>query len=202
MKEVFKYGYKEIDYLKNKDKKLAAVIDRIGIIEREVIPDLFAALVHSVVGQQISSRAAVSVWKKMNERLGSINPETIMAASAEDIQSCGISMRKALYIKGIREAVRQERLNIEEFPKLSDEEIINRLSALKGIGVWTAEMLLIFSLQRPDVVSRGDLGIQRGMKILYGHKDLDKARFERYRKRYSPYGSVASLYLWELAGGR
>ena len=138
----------------------------------------------------------------MNERLGSINPETIMAASAEDIQSCGISMRKALYIKGIGEAVRQERLNIEEFPKLSDEEIINRLSALKGIGVWTAEMLLIFSLQRPDVVSRGDLGIQRGMKILYGHKDLDKARFERYRKRYSPYGSVASLYLWELAGGR
>jgi len=79
--------------------------------------------------------------------------------------------------------------------------VIARLSALRGIGVWTAEMILIFSLQRPDVVSWGDLGIRRGMMTLYGRDDLDRAAFDRYRARYSPFGSVASLYLWRVAAG-
>ena len=108
-------------------------------------------------------------------------------------------MRKAGYIKGIGEAVMQGQLKIDELPGLSDAEIIKRLSALHGVGVWTAEMLLIFSMQRPDVVSWGDLAIRRGMMNLYGLQALDKAEFARYRQRYSPYGSVASLYLWRLA---
>jgi len=82
---------------------------------------------------------------------------------------------------------------------LSDEEVIKQLSLLNGVGIWTAEMLLIFSLQRPDVVSYGDLGIRKGMMKLYGLESLTKKQFESYREHYSPYGSVASLYLWELS---
>ena len=88
---------------------------------------------------------------------------------------------------------------LDDFPSLPDAEIISRLSALDGVGVWTAEMLLIFSLQRPDVVSWGDLAIRRGMMALYGLNSLTRTQFDNYRKRYSPYGSVASLYLWALA---
>ena len=88
--------------------------------------------------------------------------------------------------------------NIVEKP---DEEVILELSALKGIGVWTAEMLLLFCLQRPNVFSYGDLAILRGMRMVYRHKEIDRARFERYRKRFSPYCSIASLYFWAVSGG-
>ena len=84
---------------------------------------------------------------------------------------------------------------------LPDQEVIRVLSALPGIGVWTAQMLLIFCLQRPDVVSFGDLGIRRGMRMLYRHREIDRERFARYARRCSPYGTVASLYLWAIAGG-
>ena len=84
---------------------------------------------------------------------------------------------------------------------MSDAEVCRELTKLKGVGPWTAEMMLIFSLQRPDVVSYGDLAIQRGMRMLYRHRQLTPELFERYRRRYSPYGTVASLYLWATAGG-
>jgi len=197
--EFFRYGVTEIAYLKRRDKRLGIAIERIGLIQREIITDLFAALVHSIVGQQISAKAAVTVWKRLQEYFCEITPQKIAAATAAEIQQCGVSMRKASYIKGIGEAVVKGELNIGEFPQLTDGEIIERLSALNGIGVWTAEMLLIFSLERPDVVSWGDLAIRRGIMRLYGLKKLDKAAFERYKKRYSPYGSVASLYLWAVA---
>ena len=169
------------------------------MIERRVIPDLFTALVHSIVSQQISSKAAETVWNRMRERLGAITPETIGNAAAEDIQKFGLSMRKANYIKGISEAAIRGRLKLTELKELSDSKIIEHLSSLNGIGVWTAEMLLVFSMERPDVVSWGDLAIRRGMMRLYGLETLSKEQFERYRKRYSPYGSVASLYLWALS---
>lgn len=197
--EIFKYGQPELEYLKEKDKKLAAAIERIGMIEREIIPDLFTALVNSIVGQQISSKAAATVWNRLQAALGEITPESICEASAETIQKCGLSMRKAGYIKGIGEAVMQGTLDLPELYRLEDCEIIKRLSSLNGIGKWTAEMLLIFSMQRSDVVSWGDLAIQRGMMNLYGLKTLTKDQFERYVKRYSPYGTVASLYLWALS---
>ena len=195
----FSYGYTELDYLKKQDEQLGAAINRIGFIEREIIPDLFTALVHSIVGQQISAKAAVTVWNRLQQVCGTITPQSIAEIAVTDIKQCGTSMRKAGYIKGIGEAVMQGQLKIDELPGLSDAEIIKRLSALHGVGVWTAEMLLIFSMQRPDVVSWGDLAIRRGMMNLYGLQALDKAEFARYRQRYSPYGSVASLYLWRLA---
>ena len=196
---IFNYGSTEIEHLKKKDKKLAMAIDSIGPIEREVMPDLFTALIHSIVGQQIATKAAATVWGRLQLQCGKITPRSIACADAVEIQQCGLSMRKTLYIKGVGEAALQSELNIHEFPALSDNEIIERLSALNGVGVWTAEMLLIFSLERPDVVSWGDLAIRRGMMSLYGLNKLTRTQFDRYRKRYSPYGSVASLYLWALA---
>lgn len=197
--EIFGYSQVELEYLKKKDKKLGAAIERIGMIEREVIPNLFSALVNSIVGQQISSKAATTVWNRVQECLGVITAESIVGATIESIQQCGLSTRKAGYIKGIGEAVMEGRLKLSELHDLSDNEIIEKLSSLNGIGKWTAEMLLIFSMERPNVVSWGDLAIQRGMMNLYGLKVLTKEQFAKYVKRYSPYGSVASLYLWELS---
>jgi DNA-3-methyladenine glycosylase II len=102
-------------------------------------------------------------------------------------------------IKGIGDAVVYGEIDFSRFAEMQDDEIVRELSSLNGVGVWTAEMFLIFALCRPDVVSWGDLAIRRGMMNLYGLKGLTKDRFERHRKRYSPYGSVASLYLWALS---
>lgn len=197
--KIFEYGEKEIEYLKKKDKKLSEAIDRIGKIERRVIPDLFEALVSSIVSQQISNKAAVTVWKRFIDLIGEVRPETIIAEDVNNIQKCGMSFRKASYIKNIAESVYSGVLNIDQLKHMSDQEVINKLISLNGIGVWTAEMLMIFSMERPDIVSWGDLAIKRGICRLYNHKELTKTQFERYKKRYSPYGSVASLYLWALS---
>ena len=197
--QVFKYGQKEIEFLKKRDKKLGEAIDRIGIIERKIIPDCFPALISSIVSQQISSKAAETIWNRLCRLLGEITPESISKTDLSEIQSCGMSVRKAGYIKGIADAAISGTVDFNTLHTLSDDEIIKKLSSLNGVGVWTAEMLLIFSLCRPDVVSYKDLAICRGMMNLYGHKELSKERFETYRKRYSPYGSVASLYLWALS---
>ena len=195
----FEYGPKEIDHLKKKDKKLGAAIDQIGFIKRETKPDVFWAIVDSIISQQISSKAADTVLDRLCKLIGDITPDNIAAAEMNRIQQCGMTMKKAGYIKNLAEAVLTHSLNLDELRVLPDAEVIKKLVGLDGIGVWTAEMLLLFSLCRPDVVSFGDLAIRRGMMNLYGLKDLPKAKFEYYKKRYSPYGSVASLYLWKLA---
>jgi len=193
---IFDYGQTEIDYLKRKDKKLGAAIDKIGIIQREITPDPFTALVSSVVSQQISKKAAETVWNRLCVLIKDITPESMAQVELSDIKACGMSERKASYIKGIADAALSGTVDFKKLHTLPDEEIILQLSSLHGVGVWTAEMLLIFSLNRPDVLSFKDLAICRGMMNIYGLKELPKERFERYRKRYSPYGSVASLYLW------
>lgn len=197
--QIFEYGQKEIEYLKRKDKKLAAAIDQIGIIEREITPDPFAALVSSVVSQQISKKAAQTVWSRLDTLLGEVSAENIVQRNLSEIQGCGMSERKAGYIKGIADAAISGKVDFNALHTLTDEQIIKKLSSLHGVGEWTAEMLLIFSLCRPDVVSYKDLAICRGIMNLYGLKELPKEKFERYKKRYSPYGSVASLYLWALS---
>lgn len=197
----FQYGQAEIDYLTRRDRKLGRAIGRIGMIERPVMPDLFKALVHSIVAQQISRKAADTVCAKLAERLSDVTPPNVAATPVSDIQKCGLSMRKARYIQGIGEATMSGRLDVLKLREMRDEEVIEKLSSFPGIGVWTAEMLLIFSLCRPDVVSWGDLAIRRGMMNLYGLNSLSKTQFDRFRKRYSPCGSVASLYLWALSVG-
>lgn len=199
---IFEYDQSSIEYLQKKDKKLGAAIERIGRVERQVIPDLFTALVHSIVGQQISKQAAATVWNRVQEYFGEITPARVAIASSEEIQQLGMSLRKATYIKGVAEAALEGSLDLDRLNSLPDGEIIERLSSLHGVGVWTAEMMLIFSLQRPDVVSWGDHAIRKGMMNLYGLTELTREQFDKHRKRYSPYGTVASLYLWEIAGGR
>lgn len=196
---IIEYGQAEIDYLRSRDKKMGSAIDRLGMIERKVTPDLFLALIHGIVSQQISSKAADTVWGRLCDMLGQITPETVSMADVSDVQGCGLSMRKAGYIKGVGDAVTSGEIDIDGLGSLGDEEIIRQLSSLRGVGVWTAEMLLIFSLRRPDIVSWGDLAIRRGMMNLYGLKTLTQDQFARYRGRYSPHGSVASLYLWALS---
>ena len=201
MEEYFNYGNKEIEYLRGRDKRLGEVIDRIGPIRRRVVPDLFAALVHSIVGQQISTKAQESIWRKVVGKFGEITPDNILAVTADELQAVGISYRKVEYIRSVAEKIRTGEFDITALTTMSDAEVCERLASLRGIGVWSAEMLMLFSMQRPDVLSFGDLAIHRGLRMVYHHRRIDRRLFEKYRRRFSPYGSVASLYLWAVAGG-
>ena len=201
MDTYFQYGEKEIEHLKRADKRLATVIDQIGMIKRTVIPDLFTALVHSIVGQQISTKAHQTVWERMKTELTEISPATVDKLTLEHIQQFGISFRKASYIQSVTRKIVTGEFDLDSLHAMSDEEVSKRLSEQDGIGVWTAEMLMIFSMQRPNVLSYGDLAIHRGLRMVYHHRVIDKTTFEKYRKRYTPYASVAGLYLWAVAGG-
>ena len=197
----FEYGENEITYLRNKDKKLSEVIDQIGMIEREVDTDLFSAVVHHIIGQQISTKAQATIWQRMKETLGEVNAVTILSADISKLQSLGMTFRKAEYITDFARKVHEGVFDLETVAQMSDEAAIKELASLKGIGVWTAEMILLFCLQRPDIFSYDDLAIQRGLRMVYHHRQVGRELFEKYRRRYSPYGSVASLYLWAVAGG-
>ena len=197
----FQYGEKEINYLKRKDKKLAWAIEQIGHIERRLDADLFASVVRHIVGQQISSKAQATVWARLEERLSVVTPASVHAASAEELQSLGMSLRKAEYIKDFASKVVSGEFALQAVEQLSDEEAIAALSSLKGIGRWTAEMILLFCLQRSDILSYDDLAIQRGLRMLYHHRKITRELFNKYQKRYSPYGSTAALYLWAISGG-
>lgn len=197
----FPYGETEIGYLKRRDKRLAEVIDRIGPIRRAVDTDLFSAVVHHIVGQQISTKAQESIWQRMRDALGTMDAAALLACGRERLQAFGITFRKADYILDFAERVQSGAFDLAAIAAMDDAEAIEALSALKGVGVWTAEMLLLFCLQRPNIFSYGDLAILRGIRMVYHHKEVTKERFERYRKRFSPYCSVASLYFWAVAGG-
>lgn len=197
----FQYGEKEIEYLKSKDKKLAEVIDKLGHLYRPVNHDLFSSIVYSIIGQQISTKAQLTIWNRMINEMGKINSETLISAGKEKIQSFGMTFKKADYILKFAEKVQCKDIDLDSFSNKSDEEIIKELTSLDGIGVWTVEMILLHCLERPNILSYGDLAIIKGMKMVYHHKEIDKKRFERYRKRFSPYGSVASIYFWAVAGG-
>lgn len=197
----FEYGEKEISYLKSKDAKLSEVIDTLGFVEREIDTDLFSAVVHHIIGQQISTKAQATIWQRMQDALGQVNAETILSAGVSNLQALGISFRKAEYITDFARKVHTGEFDIEAVSQMSDTDAISALSSLKGIGVWTAEMILLFCMQRPDIFSYDDLAIQRGLRMVYHHRRIDRKLFEKYRRRFSPYCSVASLYLWAVSGG-
>lgn len=201
MSVYFAYGEAELDYLRKKDKRLAAVIDRVGHIDRAVDPDLFSSVIHHIIGQQISTKAQATIWQRMQDALGEVNAETVLAAGVPRLQSLGMTFRKAEYITDFAGKIHTGVFDLDTVEHMSDEDAIRELSALKGIGVWTAEMILLFCMQRPDIFSYDDLAIQRGLRMVYHHRSIDRKLFEKYRRRFSPYGSVASLYLWAVAGG-
>lgn len=199
MKRYFEYGETEMTYLQERDPQLGKVIQRIGIIRREITPEPFIALISSIIGQQISNKAAETVWNRFVHRVEEVTPARIAATPVEAIQACGMSNRKASYIKGIAEAEVSRKVIFEELHTLPDAEIIRQLTSLRGVGVWTAEMLLIFSLCRPNILSFNDLAIRRGLMTLYRLKTLTREQWKVYYERYTPYASVASFYLWEIA---
>lgn len=197
----FTYGAAEVAHLKRKDARLGEAIDMIGPIKRSVDPDLFSALVVSIIGQQISTKAQATIAGRMRADLGAITPSAVHNLSAQQVQQYGVSHRKASYIKQIAAQVATGAFNLNALYDMQDMQVAHALSSLHGVGGWTAEMLLLFSMQRPNILSFGDLAIQRGMRMLYHHRRITPELFETYRRRYAPYASVASLYLWEIAGG-
>ena len=197
----FRYGEKEIEYLKSRDRRLGEVIDRIGHVYRERDPDLFSSVAHQIIGQQISTKALGTIWARMRDRLGEVTPKKVAEADIETLRSFGMSFRKASYIKEFAFKVMDGEFPLEKIESLSDEEAIERLRSIRGIGTWTAEMILLFCLERPNVFSYDDLALQRGLRMVFHHRKIDRRLFEKYRRKFSPCCSVASLYLWEVAGG-
>lgn len=200
-KMYFKYDEQALLYLKSKDQTLGEVIDKIGHIDRGVDTDLFSSVVHHIIGQQISTKAQATIWQRISENLGVLNADSIIAAGVEKLQSFGMTFRKAEYITDFAVKIKNGTFDLEGIWHKSDEEAIAALRSLKGIGVWTAEMILLFCMQRQNIFSFDDLAIQRGLRMVYHHRNIDRKLFEKYRRRFSPYCSVASLYLWAVAGG-
>ena len=196
----FPYGETEIEYLRARDGRLGEVIDRIGRVDRAVDTDLFSSVVRHIIGQQISTKAQQTVWRRLRAALGEVTPETVRGAEAEDLRALGMSLRKAERIRDFSDRVARGEFDLAAVARMPDAEAIAALTSLRGVGVWTAEMILLFCLRRPDVFSFGDLGIRRGLRMLC-RREIDRALFEEYRRRFSPYGSVASLYLWAVSGG-
>ena len=203
-----KYGEREVRHLSTVCPELGTVIDRLGFLERPVEPDLFTALTSSIVAQQITGKVAEAIWGRLvkaaeakmpagtNEQ--AVSSEVFSLLSTEELRACGLSQRKAEYISGIASAAVDGSLDFESLRTLSDTEFIRELVKLRGVGEWTAEMMLIFSLERPDVLSWGDFAIKKGLMKLFGLETITRRQFEEFRDTFSPYNTVASLYLWEL----
>lgn len=161
--DFFRYDQAAVDHLARKDKKLAAAMQAIGPVRREVMPDLFQALMHAITGQQISMAAQRTVWGRLCGLLGEVTPQNLLARPQAALQALGLSARKVDYMRGIARQVVDGELDLPGMAALEDAEVCRRLSALRGIGVWTAEMLLLFSLQRPDILSYDDLADRKSV---------------------------------------
>lgn len=199
MADFFRYGRQEIEYLKSKDEKMAQLIDGAGMIERRTNPDLYRALVDSIIGQQISTAAHNTIRKRVQDKFGVLSAEKVASISDEELKSIGISWRKAGYIKDFTQKILNGDFDISRLYHMDDEEVIRQLVSLKGVGRWTAEMILTFSMERPDVLSYGDLAIRRGIMKLYNLQELTEEQFHRLTDKFSPYRTTAALYFWYYA---
>lgn len=199
---IFQYGLKEIEYLKNQDQQLGKVIDQIGWIEREVDDDIFSTLVRQIIAQQISTKAQATIWQKLQDACQTIDAKTISACTVDDLRSFGISQRKADSILEFAQKVNDQQFDLEALWDMDDEQVILQLTSLKGVGVWTAQMILIFCMQRKNVLSNQDYGIRKGLCMIYHHQKIDRQLFEKYKRLFSPYCSIASFYLWAIANGQ
>ncbi|MBQ9338522.1 MAG: DNA-3-methyladenine glycosylase 2 family protein [Lentisphaeria bacterium] len=197
-----KFTQKEKQALCRQAPEFRPIVRQVELRPRECGGDLFLALVESVVSQQLAVKAADAIFRRVETLLGNrIEPEALLAADPEKLRACGLSGRKVEYLRGIAEARISGTVDFDSLAEKPDAEVITELVKLKGVGVWTAEMLLLFALGRRDILSSRDLGIRRGIMMLNGLDDLSDEQFEFYRRRYSPYGSLASLYLWRIKDG-
>jgi len=189
--------------LARRDPRLGAVIKRVGacaLAERQR-KDHLTALVGSIVSQQLSTKAAATIFGRfvaLFEKEGSLTAAAIAAQSDEALRSVGLSGQKVGYLRDLSARISDGRLNLDELDSLPDEHVIERLTAVKGFGRWTAEMFLMFRLHRPDVLPAGDLGIVNAVQRLYGlRKRPDAKRILKLGEAWKPYRSVASWYLWQ-----
>jgi DNA-3-methyladenine glycosylase II len=193
------------DELAALDPQLARLIEATDpkeILERAADRDRdrFVALCRIIVGQQVSTAAARTIWGRVEEAFdGPPTPEQLIEPDAEErLRACGLSGRKASYAIGIAEAIVAEELLLDSFDSMSDEEVIEAVVALRGLGRWSAEMFLMFDLGRPDIFSGGDLGLRRGIQIAYELDEMPSPEEAvAIAERWSPHRTLASLYLWE-----
>lgn len=197
MKSLFPI-FDKVEHLRRADGRMAQVVEQFGQLEMPSPRPLFEVLVENIISQQIATPTARGIILSLGSLLGSegITPEAIMAVGTEGLRSCGIPQRKAGWIVSAAERFATGEFAPEKIEKLSDKRLIQRLTSLDGVGVWTAEMLLLFALGRENILSWNDLIVRRAIATLYGEKNLSQRRFDHYRRRFAPYGSVASLYLW------
>ena len=188
------------------DPVMAELIERLG--ERsparrrrgEPKPDAYGALLRTVVGQQLSSKAARTIYGRILDLFDgkTPTPKQILAASESDLRGAGLSGRKVEYIRDLAAHVQNGELELDRLEELSDEEVIEEIVAVRGFGQWSAEMFLIFHLERPDVVSGGDLGIRKAVQLAYGLDEMPTpAEVVEIAERWRPHRSLASIYLWE-----
>jgi DNA-3-methyladenine glycosylase II len=191
------------------DPTMAALIERLGKIDiatrlrrrsEERPADAYGALLRAIVGQQLSTKAARTIYGRVLDLFSGAtpSPEQLLAASEEDLRGCGLSGRKVEYVRDLAAHVLGGELELERLGELSDEEVVEEIVAVRGLGQWTAEMFLIFHLERPDVLSGGDLGIRKAVQIEYGLEEMPApGRVLEIGEPWRPHRSLASLYLWE-----
>lgn len=194
---ILQYNDVHTGLLAQRDGKLGDFILQTGFVQRTVFDDFFSGLCYNIVNQQLSMKACDTLWGKLTQAVGTISPEA--CTDAERLRACGLSGSKAGCIAACAEKFISGELSSEMISQMTDDEVRKALTSIKGIGEWTAEMTLIFCLGRMDVLSLSDYGIRKGLSLLHGIDMNDRASMKKYRQIYSPYGTVASIYLWEAA---
>jgi DNA-3-methyladenine glycosylase II len=196
------------------DPTMGALIERVGKIDIETRlkrraeerpPDAYGALLRAIVGQQLSTKAARTIYLRVAALFGGAtpSPEQLLEAPEGDLRACGLSGRKTEYLRDLAAHVLSGELLLDRLEELGDEEVIEEIVAVRGLGRWTAEMFLLFHLERPDVLAGGDLGIRKAIQLEYGLGEMPPpAKVIEIGEAWRPHRSLASLYLWEsLASG-
>lgn len=191
-------------HLKKSDPVIAAIIARVGKYAIEFREPEFQTLVRSIVYQQLNGKAAATILGRLLAALpdARLTPEAILALEPEQMRAVGLSKQKTAYIRDLAERTRAGELDFTRLPDMTDEEVIETLTRVKGVGVWTAHMFLIFALRRPNILPTGDLGVRSAIRKAYRMRELPKpARIEKLAKRWHPYCSVVAWYLWRSVDG-
>jgi len=189
---------KAINHLKSADPVMAAIIERAGPYRIQYREPVFPTLVRSIVYQQLRGKAALTIYNRLAAATGEpMTPESILRLRPARMRTLGLSKQKLTYIRELARMTRDGVVNFDHLPALEDAAIVERLTQVKGVGVWTVHMFLIFALRLPDVLPTGDLSVRAAMKKAYNLSDLPKPpEMERIAAAWRPYASVASWYLW------
>jgi DNA-3-methyladenine glycosylase II len=189
---------KAVNHLKKCDPVLRAIIERVGPCRMNYGPAEFPSLAEAIVYQQLNGKAAVTIFNRFSALAGEpITPERILRLSDAQLRGVGLSKQKSAYLKDLATKTAAGLLDFARLPELPDEEVIQHLTQVKGIGVWTAHMFLMFSLRRPNVLPTGDYGVQMAVKKHYKKRKLPKPKdMEKIARAWEPYRSVACWYMW------